>query len=207
MRTSRSPPATATSMSIGMLGSDWLPYSIAFIAASLTAVFSRSSFAGCRPTPATASATRSIAWRSLPCSPGSVTWSRTARRRFGVGRGCPSTLAVGALRQAIPAVRWSETSVMSSSWSQPSPDEPLELVEEVVEELAAGPFRVHQLAQLWEAEHVACGVRAPRRGRRCRAGRSRPGRGPPRARRIPSRQEAQGMPVARSSITPSAVRT
>ena len=60
-----------TSTSIGMLGSDWLPYSIAFIAASLTAVLSRSSFAGSRPTPATASATRSIAWRSLPCSPGS----------------------------------------------------------------------------------------------------------------------------------------
>ena len=44
----------------------------------------------------------------------------------------------------------------------------MELVEEVVEELAAGPFRIHQVAQLWKAEHVAGRVRVPRRGRRCK---------------------------------------
>ena len=53
-------------MSTGMSERVWLPYSMAFMVASLTAVLRRSRRAAGRPRAATASATRSMASRSLP---------------------------------------------------------------------------------------------------------------------------------------------
>src|SRR4029079_7181861 len=101
-------------------------------------------------------------------------------------------------------------------------DEPVELVEEVVEELAARAFRVHQVAQLWKAEHVAGrpggldeavpvqqDALARMEDRRCAAGGARPVRGPPRARGSPSRRGGPGAsrsPGARSPRRPSARR-
>ena len=71
-------------MSTGTSGSPWLPYSIAFIAVSLTAVLSRSSRAGASPRSATAAATRSMARRSLPSSPGIENAVTSGERGVGV---------------------------------------------------------------------------------------------------------------------------
>ncbi len=78
MATMMSSPSWMTSTSTGISGRPRLPCSIAFMVASATAVFSRSSRAGASPLAATASATRASASRSLP---GSLGTANAASRR------------------------------------------------------------------------------------------------------------------------------
>ena len=94
-----------TPISTGSSGRDSLPCSIAFIAASETAVLSRSSRAGSRPSGATASATRSLA------PPLVAVLARDRERDVDVRR---------TARGRRAATRVSATSVMSSSCSQPA---------------------------------------------------------------------------------------
>ena len=92
-------------------GWPWLPYSMAFIAASLTAVLSRSRRAGGRPRSATAAATRSIAIALVALVAGD--------RERGEQRRSADAVAVGS--SATPDARRRVTSVMSSSCSQSGP--------------------------------------------------------------------------------------
>ncbi len=132
-------------MSTGTSARPWLPYSMAFIAASLTAVLRRSSRADGSPRSATAAATRSMARRSLPSSPGTekaVTGRPSDRRR--------------RRRHAGGAAEGDERDVVLLLPCRAG--EPVQRVEQPVEQLAAGVVDGHLLAQAREAVHLLVGV-------------------------------------------------
>ena len=174
----RSSAVVQTTISTGTSGSFWLPYSMAFMVASLTAVLSRSRRAGSKPDRGRPRRRRaSMAIRSLPGSPGTVKVSRTCRSASSSAIASGRRLGRRAEERVLAtagALQGDERDVVLLLPA--AADERSQLLEQLVDQLATGPLARHRDPAVAGSRTSRRPGRGPRSGRRCRAGRSAAGR-------------------------------